>query len=95
MSRRVVITGVGVVAPGGIGVKAYWDLLASGRTATRAISHFDASPYRSRIAGECDFDPMREGLSKQEARRLDRAAQFGIVAAREAGAGLAHRLRSP
>lgn len=84
MSRRVVITGVGVVAPGGIGVKAYWDLLASGRTATRAISHFDASPYRSRIAGECDFDPMREGLSKQEARRLDRAAQFGIVAAREA-----------
>ncbi|HEX8627664.1 MAG TPA: beta-ketoacyl-[acyl-carrier-protein] synthase family protein [Catenuloplanes sp.] len=84
MKRRVVITGVGVVAPGGIGVKAYWELLTQGRTATRAITHFDAAPYRSRMAAEVDFDPIREGLSQQETRRLDRAAQFGVVAAREA-----------
>ena len=50
MSRRAVITGVGVVAPGGIGTKAYWKLLSEGRTATRIITHFDASPYRSRMA---------------------------------------------
>ncbi|HCT78976.1 MAG TPA: beta-ACP synthase [Micromonosporaceae bacterium] len=84
MSRRAVITGVGAVAPGGIGKKAYWDLLAAGRTATRAITHFDASPYRSRMAAEADFDPVREGLSQQEVRRLDRAAQFAVVAGREA-----------
>ncbi|GHH52557.1 beta-ketoacyl-[acyl-carrier-protein] synthase family protein [Lentzea cavernae] len=84
MSRRAVITGVGVVAPGGIGTKAYWNLLSEGRTATRIITHFDASPYRSRMAGEADFDPVREGLTPQEIRRLDRAAQFAVVAGREA-----------
>lgn len=83
MSRRAVITGVGTVAPGGIGTKAYWKLLSEGRSATRIITHFDASPYRSRVAGECDFDPVREGLKPQEIRRLDRAAQFAVVASRE------------
>jgi act minimal PKS ketosynthase (KS/KS alpha) len=79
-----VITGVGTVAPGGIGTKAYWELLAAGRTATRRITFFDPSPYRSQVAAECDFDPEREGLSPQEIRRLDRAAQFALVAGREA-----------
>ncbi|WP_089099014.1 beta-ketoacyl-[acyl-carrier-protein] synthase family protein [Streptomyces hyaluromycini] len=84
MSRRAVITGVGVVAPGGVGHDAYWDLLTAGRTATRAISLFDASGFRSRVAAECDFDPLAAGLSPQEVRRMDRAAQFAVVAAREA-----------
>ncbi|MET8146321.1 beta-ketoacyl-[acyl-carrier-protein] synthase family protein [Sphaerisporangium sp. NPDC005288] len=80
----MVITGIGVTAPGGIGVKAFWELVAAGRTATRAISLFDASGFRSRIAAECDFDPAAQGLSPQEARRMDRAAQLGVVSAREA-----------
>jgi len=84
VTRRVVITGLGIVAPGGIGVKAYWEMLTAGRTATRTITHFDASPFRSRVAAECDFDPVAEGLSPQEIRRLDRAAQFAVVSAREA-----------
>ncbi len=84
MSRRAVITGVGTVAPGAIGTKEYWDLLAAGRTATRRITLFDPARYRSQIAAECDFDPERQGLSPQETRRLDRAAQFAVVAAREA-----------
>ncbi len=82
--RRVVITGIGVTAPGGIGTKAFWELLTAGRTATRAITLFDASGFRSRVAAECDFDPAAEGLSPQEIRRMDRAAQFGVVCAREA-----------
>jgi act minimal PKS ketosynthase (KS/KS alpha) len=82
--RRVVITGIGVTAPGGIGIKAFWELLTAGRTATRAITLFDASGFRSRVAAECDFDPAAEGLSPQEIRRMDRAAQFGVVSAREA-----------
>ncbi len=84
MSRRAVITGVGAVAPGGIGRDAYWDLLSNGRTATRDITLFDASNFRSRVAAECDFAPMAAGLSAQEVRRMDRAAQFAVIAAREA-----------
>lgn len=82
--RRVVITGIGVTAPGGIGVKAFWAMLTAGRTATRTLTLFDSSGFRSRVAAECDFDPAAEGLSPQEIRRMDRAAQFGVVSAREA-----------
>ncbi|MEU8891108.1 beta-ketoacyl-[acyl-carrier-protein] synthase family protein [Streptomyces sp. NPDC048442] len=84
VSRRVVITGIGVRAPGGRGTKEFWDLLTAGRTATRPITFFDASPFRSRIAGECDFDPVHEGLSPRQIRRMDRAAQMAVVCAREA-----------
>jgi act minimal PKS ketosynthase (KS/KS alpha) len=84
VSRRAVITGVGTVAPGAIGTKEYWDLLAAGRTATRRTTLFDPARYRSQIAAECDFDPERHGLSPEEAGRLDRAAQFAVVAALEA-----------
>jgi act minimal PKS ketosynthase (KS/KS alpha) len=86
----VVITGIGVIAPGGIGTKAFWELLTAGRTATRTISFFDPTPFRSQVAAECDFDGAREGLTPQELRRMDRAAQFAVVTAHEglAGAGL-------
>ncbi|MGW0643002.1 beta-ketoacyl-[acyl-carrier-protein] synthase family protein [Streptomyces badius] len=83
MNRSVAITGIGVIAPGGVGKKAFWDLLVSGRTATRTISFFDPSRFRSQVAAEVDFDPQRYGLSPREARRLDRAAQFAVVSARE------------
>lgn len=84
MNRRVVITGMGVVAPGGSGVKEFWSLLSSGRTATRPISLFDASGFRSRIAAECDFAPEDHGFTPEETQRLDRAVQFALVAADEA-----------
>jgi act minimal PKS ketosynthase (KS/KS alpha) len=82
-SRQVAITGIGVVAPGGTGRKAFWELMASGQTATRTISFFDPSPFRSRMAGEVDFDPEQHGLTPREIRRMDRAAQFAVVCARE------------
>ncbi|MFH9404728.1 beta-ketoacyl-[acyl-carrier-protein] synthase family protein [Streptomyces sp. NPDC017638] len=82
--RRVVITGIGVLAPGGIGVKNFWSLLSEGRTATRGITFFDPSQFRSRVAAEIDFDPAEHGLSPQETRRMDRAAQLAVVATREA-----------
>jgi act minimal PKS ketosynthase (KS/KS alpha) len=85
MTRRVVITGLGVVAPGAApGVKPYWDMLTAGRPAGRTITLFDPTGYRSRVACEVDFDPVAAGLSEQQARRLDRAAQFAVVGAREA-----------
>jgi minimal PKS ketosynthase (KS/KS alpha) len=82
--RRVAITGIGVVAPGGRGRKEFWELLTAGRTATRTITTFDPAAFRSRIAGESDFDPVAEGLGQQDRRRLDRAAQFAVACAREA-----------
>ena len=82
--RRVVVTGMEVLAPGGTGTKDFWSLLTDGRTATRAITFFDPSPFRSRVAGEIDFDPYQHGLTAQEVRRMDRAAQLAVVAARGA-----------
>ncbi len=87
MRRRVVITGIGVMAPGGIGVKNFWSLLSEGRTATRGITFFDPAPFRSRVAAEIDFHPEEHGLTPQEIRRMDRAAQLVVVATREAVAG--------
>jgi minimal PKS ketosynthase (KS/KS alpha) len=84
MTRRVVVTGIGIVAPGGIGVPAFWDLLSAGRTATRAITFFDPSGLRSRIAAECDFDPVAHGLDVRDVERCDRYIQFALVAGDEA-----------
>ncbi|MEV7783319.1 beta-ketoacyl-[acyl-carrier-protein] synthase family protein [Kitasatospora sp. NPDC088351] len=84
MTRRVAVTGIGVVAPGGVGVPAFWRLLTSGRTATRGITLFDPAGFRSRIAAECDFDPAAHGLSQHDVQRADRYVQFAMVAADEA-----------
>ncbi|MEW2317416.1 beta-ketoacyl-[acyl-carrier-protein] synthase family protein [Streptomyces bauhiniae] len=82
--RRVAITGIEVLAPGGVGKKDFWNLLSDGRTATRGITFFDPSPFRSQVAAEIDFDPGLHGLTPQEIRRMDRAAQFAVIAARGA-----------
>jgi minimal PKS ketosynthase (KS/KS alpha) len=82
--RRTAITGVGVVAPGGASRKAFWVGITDGRTATRRITFFDPSPFRSQMAAECDFDPDAAGLSLREQRRADRYVQFGLACAAEA-----------
>lgn len=83
MSRRAVVTGVGVVAPGATGTKAFWDMLSSGRTATRGITLFDPTGFRSKIAAECDFD-AGSVLTPEQTARMDRYVQFGVAAAQEA-----------
>jgi len=84
VTRRVAVTGIGVVAPGGTGAEAFWDLLAGGRTATRGITLFDPAGLRSRIAAECDFDPLAHGLDPELSEHADRYIQFAVVAAGEA-----------
>lgn len=84
MTRRVAVTGVGIVAPGGVGAPEFWDLLANGRTATRGITLFNPEGFRSRIAAEVDFDPAAHGLDQDQVARSDRYIQFALVAAREA-----------
>ncbi|MEU4766356.1 beta-ketoacyl-[acyl-carrier-protein] synthase family protein [Actinosynnema sp. NPDC023794] len=83
-NRRVVVSGIGVVAPGAPGRKNFWDLISEGRTATRIMTLVDPTPFRSRVAAEVDFDPASCGLSPAEVARLDRVGQFALVALREA-----------
>jgi minimal PKS ketosynthase (KS/KS alpha) len=82
--RRTAVTGIGVVAPGGPNRKEFWDLLTQGRTATRRLSLFDPSRFRSQVAAECDFDPIAAGLGVREVARNDRFVQFALAAAIEA-----------
>jgi beta-ketoacyl-acyl-carrier-protein synthase II len=82
--RRVVITGMGVVAPNGIGVENFWDSLVHGRSGIKAISRFDVSSYPSKIAGEIrDFDPT-DYMSSKSTRRMDRFSQFGVACSKMA-----------
>jgi len=82
--RRVVITGMGILSPVGIGLAENWDAIVAGRNGIAAISQFDATGYPSRIAGEVKgFDPTRY-LSEKEARKMDRFIQFGMAAGIEA-----------
>ena len=80
-ARRVVVTGVGCVTPIGTGAEGLWDGLRARRSAVRAITRFDPSPFRSRIAAEIpDFHPL-DFLEARRARRLDRYSQLAVVAA--------------
>ena len=82
--RRVVITGMGVVAPNGIGIDNFWDSLVHGRSAIRKITHFDASSYPCQVAGEVpDFDPT-DYMDPKTAKRLGRFAQFALAASQMA-----------
>ena len=82
--RRVVVTGIGVVAPGSMGREGFWDMITAGRTATRRITFFDPARFRSQVAAEVDFDPRKLGLTAQEVFRNDRFVQMAMVAADEA-----------
>ena len=82
MQRRVVITGLGVVAPNGIGKENFWDACISGRSGVRHVTQFDASPLPTRIAGEvADFNPADFGITPKEAHFIDRNTQFALAAA--------------
>lgn len=80
MQRRVVITGLGPIAPVGIGKEAFWRSLIEGRSGITEISSFDASEFPSRIAGEvCDFDPAGF-IEPREIKRMDRFCHFAVAA---------------
>jgi 3-oxoacyl-[acyl-carrier-protein] synthase II len=81
---RVVITGLGAVAPNGIGTDAYWEGLLKGHSGIRHITHFNASQFPSRIAGEvADFQPSAY-IKHQPVKRMSRVSQFAAVAAKMA-----------
>jgi 3-oxoacyl-[acyl-carrier-protein] synthase II len=100
MTQRVVITGLGVVSPIGIGIGQFWKSALEGRSGVSAIESFDPFPidgYRSRVAGQVrHFDPA-QFLAPTQAERVDRYAQFALVAAKEAMAdsGLRMEMERP
>ncbi|NLC56275.1 MAG: beta-ketoacyl-ACP synthase II [Armatimonadetes bacterium] len=80
--RRVVVTGLGPVAPNGIGKDAFWEALIEGRSGIDRIRRFDASLYPCQVAGEVrDFDP-EAFMDARHARRLARFAQLAVAGAR-------------
>jgi 3-oxoacyl-[acyl-carrier-protein] synthase II len=82
--RRVVVTGLGIVSPVGIGVAQAWPAILSAKSGIGPITRFDASAFPSRIAGEVkDFD-VSKWLSAKEARRYDTFIHYGLVATMEA-----------
>jgi 3-oxoacyl-[acyl-carrier-protein] synthase II len=81
-TRRVVVTGLGLITPLGTGLERFWAGLQEVRPGIRPITRFDSSPFRCRVAGEIpDFQP-EEFLEKKQVRRLDRYSQLAISAAR-------------
>jgi len=79
--RRVVITGIGVVAPNGIGKDNIWKGMSGGVSGVKLVDGFDVSIFNTKIAAEVrDFDPFKLGLTHKEAMRMDRYVQFGVVA---------------
>lgn len=87
MRARVVVTGLGIVSPIGIGVSEFWKSALSGQSGITAISSFDPFPmdgYRSRVAGQVRDFSVERYLGSNQGDRVDRYAQFGLVAAKEA-----------
>ncbi len=83
-ARRVVVTGVGAVAPLGLDVPSLWSALVAGRSGIRRIKSFDTSSFDTKIAGEVqDFDATRF-FDRKDVRRADRFAQLAVAAATEA-----------
>ena len=80
MQRRVVVTGVGLVSSLGIGTQATWDALVAGTSGIRPITHFDATEFSARIAGEVrGFDPLAF-IEKKDVKKMDVFIQFAIAA---------------
>ncbi|WP_433336600.1 beta-ketoacyl-[acyl-carrier-protein] synthase family protein [Spirillospora sp. CA-294931] len=84
MMRRVVVTGIGVVAPGGPSREEFWQRIVDGKPAIRRVTAFEPTGYRSQIAAEVDFNPVRYGLTPRETRRMDRFVQMAVACADEA-----------
>src|SRR5690349_6243409 len=106
VTPRVVITGIGVVSPFGVGRERFWEHVSSGCSGTRAITDFDASAFGCRVAAPVtgvtidDVPPLDgDGLwdvdYRADPKRYSRAALIGVIAAREAWADAGLRIGEP
>ena len=84
MKRRVVITGLGAVTPLGTGITKSWEALCNGKSGINKITRFDASGYRTQIAGEVNDFHAEDFLDAKMIRRTDRYIHFALAAAQMA-----------
>lgn len=82
--RRVVVTGLGIISPVGIGVQDAWSNIVAGKSGITNITRFDASAFSSQVAGEVKGFDVTQHLSPKDARRMDIFIQYGLVAGIEA-----------
>ncbi len=82
--RRGVITGLGVIAPNGIGKEAFWDALAEGKSGIKKIERFDPSPFPTQIAGEVNGFNPKSYIDFKKIGRMDRTSHFAVAAAKMA-----------
>ncbi|MEW6008400.1 MAG: beta-ketoacyl-[acyl-carrier-protein] synthase family protein [Candidatus Omnitrophota bacterium] len=79
--RRVVITGIGVISPNGIGKENVYNAMIKGKSGIELVDGFDVSVFNTKIAAEVrDFDPFKLGLSHDDVMRMDRYVQFAVLA---------------
>ena len=84
MSENVVITGMGVVSPVGSSLESFWSALIAGQSGIGPITHFDATGFPVRIAGEVSGFDVTKYVDAKEAKRLDRFVQYAMGAAVQA-----------
>jgi 3-oxoacyl-[acyl-carrier-protein] synthase II len=84
LKKRVVVTGLGLVTPLGIGVKETWEKLCQGKSGIGPITHFDAGKFRTRIAGEVKGFKAEEFMPQKLVKRLDVFVHYALAAARMA-----------
>ena len=78
--RRVVVTGLGLVAPVGLDVKSSWDNILAGKSGIKPITHFDIEPFSTRFGGPIyGFDPT-EYISEKDAKKMDKFIHYGMAA---------------
>jgi len=82
--KRVVVTGLGIVSPIGIGIRESWKALCEGRSGIGRITKFDPTPYETQIAGEVKGFKAEDWMSKKEAKRFELFISYAIAAARMA-----------
>ena len=82
--KRVVVTGLGALTPIGNNIQEYWDSLINGVSGAAPITYFDTTKFKTQFACELKNFDVEQFIDKKEARRLDRYAQYALVAAEEA-----------
>lgn len=84
LNRRVVVTGVGLVTPVGIGVEETWESLCAGQSGIAGITRFDVSNHQTKIAGEVKDFHAEDFLPKKEAKRTERFIAYAVAASQMA-----------
>ncbi|PAM94445.1 beta-ketoacyl-[acyl-carrier-protein] synthase II, partial [Flavobacterium sp. IR1] len=82
--KRVVVTGLGALTPIGNNIEEYWDALKNGKSGSAPITYFDTEKFKTKFACELKNFNVEDYFDRKEARKLDKFAQYALVASDEA-----------